>query len=38
MALMPAEAQPSLEDNYVNYNHSIVKGANGHRYIVAEQL
>ena len=38
MALMPAEAQPSLEDNYLNYNYFIVKCANGHRYIVAEQL
>ncbi len=38
MALMPAEAKPSLEDNYVNYNHSIVKAANGRMYIVAEQF
>ncbi len=38
MALMPAEAKASLEDNYVNYAHSIVKGANGKLYIVAEQF
>jgi hypothetical protein len=38
MALMPAEAKASLEDNYVNYNHSIVKGANGKMFIVAEQF
>ncbi|WP_201984653.1 DUF6770 family protein [Hymenobacter rubidus] len=37
-ALMPAEAKASLEDNYVNYNHAIVKGANGRMYIVAEQF
>ncbi|GAB3738811.1 hypothetical protein GCM10027594_19210 [Hymenobacter agri] len=37
-ALMPAEAKASLEDNYVNYNHSILKGANGHLYVVAEQF
>ena len=37
-ALMPAEAKASLEDNYVNFNQSIVKGANGHMYIVAEQF
>lgn len=35
---MPAETKLSLEDNYVNYNHTIVKGANGHLYIVAEQF
>jgi len=38
MALMPTEAKASLEDNYVNYTHSIVKGANGKLYIVAEQF
>ncbi|MCB2378260.1 hypothetical protein LGH70_11735 [Hymenobacter sp. BT635] len=38
MSLMPAEARPSLEDNYVNYTHSIVKGSNGKLYIVAEQF
>ena len=37
-ALMPAEAKASLEDNYVNFNQTIVKGANGHMYIVAEQF
>lgn len=37
-ALMPAEAKASLEENYVNYNHTIVKGANGKLYIVAEQF
>ncbi|GAB3867570.1 hypothetical protein GCM10028824_10230 [Hymenobacter segetis] len=37
-ALMPAEAKASLEDNYVNYNHAVVKGANGRMYIVAEQF
>ena len=38
MALMPAEAKASLEDHYVNYNHAVVKGANGRTYIVAEQF
>lgn len=38
MARMPAEAKPSLENNYVNYVHSIVKGANGNMYVVAEQF
>jgi hypothetical protein len=38
MALMPAEAKPSLEDNYVNYTHAIVKGANGRMFIVTEQF
>ncbi|MGY2132590.1 DUF6770 family protein [Hymenobacter sp. HD11105] len=38
MALMPAEAKPSLEENFVNYTHSIVKGADGKLYIVAEQF
>ncbi|UOR07548.1 hypothetical protein MUN82_10725 [Hymenobacter aerilatus] len=38
MALMPAEAKASMEDNYVNYTQSIVKGANGKMYIVAEQF
>ncbi|MBO2007808.1 DUF6770 family protein [Hymenobacter negativus] len=38
MAIMPNEAKPSLEDNYVNYAHSIVKGSNGKLYIVAEQF
>ena len=37
-ALMPAEAKASLEDNYVNYNQAILKGANGHMYVVAEQF
>jgi hypothetical protein len=37
-ALMPAEAKASLEDRYVNYNHAVVKGANGRMYIVAEQF
>ena len=37
-ALMPADAKASLEDNYVNYNHAVVKGANGRMYIVAEQF
>ncbi|WP_324677955.1 DUF6770 family protein [Hymenobacter sp. GOD-10R] len=37
MSLMPAEAKASLEDNFVNYTHSIVKGADGKLYIVAEQ-
>ena len=37
-ALMPAEAKASLEENYVNYNHAVVKGANGRMYIVAEQF
>jgi hypothetical protein len=38
MTLMPAEAKASLEENFVNYNHTIVKGANGKLYIVAEQF
>ena len=37
-ALMPAEARASLEDNYVNYNHAVVQGADGRMYIVAEQF
>ena len=37
-ALMPAEAKASLEDNYVNFNQSILKGANGHMFVVAEQF
>ena len=36
-AAMPAEALPSLEAGYVNYAQSIVRGANGKTYIVAEQ-
>ena len=38
MALMPAEAKASLEDNYVNFNHAVIRGANGRMYIVAEQF
>ncbi|MDO7851214.1 DUF6770 family protein [Hymenobacter convexus] len=37
-ALMPAEAKASQEDNYVNFNHAVVKGADGRMYIVAEQF
>ena len=37
-ALMPADAKTSLEDNYVNYNHAIVKGADGRMFIVSEQF
>jgi hypothetical protein len=37
-ALMPAEGRESMEHNYVNYTQSIVKGANGKLYIVAEQF
>jgi hypothetical protein len=37
-AHMPAEAKASLEDNYVNFNHAVVKGADGRMYIVAEQF
>ena len=37
-ALMPAEAKESLEDNYVNFNHTVVKAANGKMYIIAEQF
>lgn len=36
-SLMPSEAKPSLEEGYVNYTHSITKGANGKLYIVSEQ-
>jgi hypothetical protein len=36
-AAMPAEALPSLEAGFVNYAQSIVRGANGKTYIVAEQ-
>ncbi|UOQ97769.1 hypothetical protein MUN81_21390 [Hymenobacter sp. 5317J-9] len=36
-AAMPAEARQSLEDGFVNYTHSIVRGSNGMTYIVAEQ-
>jgi hypothetical protein len=36
-AAMPAAALPSLEEGYVNYAQSIVRGANGKTYIVAEQ-
>ena len=37
-ALLPAEAKASAEEGYVNFNHSIVKGADGSLYIVAEQF
>ncbi|MCR5889191.1 hypothetical protein LRS06_15745 [Hymenobacter sp. J193] len=37
-AIMPAEAKASMEDGFMNYTHSIAKGANGKMYIVAEQF
>lgn len=37
-AALPAEAKASMEEGYVNYTHSIVKGADGKMYIVAEQF
>ena len=37
-AMMPVEARPSLEENFVNYTQSIVRGANGNTYIVVEQF
>jgi hypothetical protein len=37
-ALMPTEAKASTEENYVNYTHSIVRGANGKMYVVMEQF
>ncbi|AII53172.1 DUF6770 family protein [Hymenobacter sp. APR13] len=36
-AALPAEAKPSMEDGFMNFTHSIVKGADGKMYIVAEQ-
>ncbi|RSK48762.1 DUF6770 family protein [Hymenobacter rigui] len=36
-AALPAEAKASMEDGFVNFTHSIVKGADGTMYIVAEQ-
>ena len=36
-AALPAEAKVSLEEGYVNFTHSIVKGADGKMYIVGEQ-
>jgi hypothetical protein len=36
-AALPAEARPSVEDGFVNYTQSIVRGSNGKTYIVAEQ-
>jgi hypothetical protein len=36
-AALPAEARQSVEDGFVNYTQSIVRGANGKTYIVAEQ-
>jgi hypothetical protein len=34
---LPAEAKASMEDGFMNFTHSIVKGADGKMYIVAEQ-
>jgi hypothetical protein len=36
--VLPAEAKESIEDNFVNFTHSIVKGNDGKVYIVAEQF
>lgn len=36
-AALPAEARQSVEDGFVNFVHSIVRGANGNTYIVTEQ-
>lgn len=36
-AALPREARPSVEDGFVNFAHSVVRGANGTTYIVAEQ-
>ena len=36
-AALPAEARQSVEDGFVNYTQSIVRGSNGKTYIVAEQ-
>ncbi|MBF9142639.1 DUF6770 family protein [Hymenobacter properus] len=36
-AALPAEARQSLEDGFVNYTQSVVRGSNGKTYIVAEQ-
>lgn len=37
-ALLPAEARASMEGSYVNYTHSIVRGADGKMYVVMEQF
>ncbi|HEX8426616.1 DUF6770 family protein [Hymenobacter sp.] len=35
--LMPAEARQGMEDGFMNFTHSILKGANGNTYVVSEQ-
>lgn len=35
--LMPAEAQQAMEDGFMNFTHSITKGADGRMYVVSEQ-
>jgi hypothetical protein len=36
-SILPAEARKSVEENYINYIHKVLKGSNGNMYIVAEQ-
>lgn len=36
-ALLPAAARESIENNYINYIHKIIKDASGNMYLVAEQ-
>lgn len=35
--LLPAEARKAMEEGFINYTHSIQKGADGSLYLVAEQ-
>lgn len=34
---LPKEAKPSLEENFINFVHKIVKGADGRQHVVIEQ-
>lgn len=36
-SLLPAEARKSVEENYINYVHKLIKDSNGNMYLVAEQ-
>lgn len=36
-SLLPAAARKSVEENYINYIHKIIKDASGNMYLVAEQ-
>lgn len=36
-SLLPAAARKSVDENYINYIHKIIKDANGNMYLVAEQ-